>query len=140
VAIDEFDPAEMSAGEICSAAGIASPTAILGTDQVDGEELWVKVNGEPLDVTAEPGIPGIARGCPFELVSIIGGSGGTGGKSFGRGGISRTSRTPLAPADVQLEEPENDSEPSTPVGSVVLPLRTNVCIAEGRESPLGGLF
>lgn len=70
-----------------------------------------------------------------------GGRGGTGGKSFGRGGMSRTSRTPLTPltpAEVQLDEPDNESEPSTKVGSAVLGLRS--CCRGDTVSPLATLL
>jgi hypothetical protein len=138
--MDEPDPAESSAAVTCSVAGTASPTAILGTDHVDGEEPWVKADAIPSDVTTELGMLGVDRGTPAEAVLIFGGSGGTGGRSFGKGGISRRSRIPFAPAEVQLEEPENESEPSIPVGSAVLPRLTDCCVADGSESPLGSLL
>jgi hypothetical protein len=138
--MDELGSADSSPAVTCSVTGTASPTAILGTDHVDGEEPSVKVDAIPSDVTAEFGMLGVNRGFPVDAVLIFGGSGGTGGRSFGTGGRSRTSRIPFAPTEVQLEEPEKESEPSIPVGSVVLPRLADCCVADGRESPLGSLL
>ena len=107
---------------------------MLGTDNVDGDKLWVK--GKPFDVTAEDGTLEVVGWLTGEVVLRFGGSGGTGGRSFGIGGMSRTSMIALTPADVQLDEPENESEPSTNAGSVVLALL--VCCRRDCISPLAG--
>lgn len=108
---------------VCSTGARSPPTEMLGTDQVDGDELCVKVNGTPFDVTAEEGtLDEVVAWFAIKVVLTFGGRGGTGGRSFGIGGMSRTSTRPLIPAEVQLDDPDNESEPSTSVGSAVLAL------------------
>lgn len=138
--MEDVDPAGVSVAGTCSCGKAESPTETLGTDHVDGEEPSVKLNDNPLVVTAESGTPGVAGTFPVRIVLTLGGRGGRGGRSFGKGGISRTSSTPFAPADVQLEDPENESEPSTPVASVVLDLRAGCCADGNKDSPLGNLL
>lgn len=49
------EPASDGSAGMDASAVVASPKELLGTDHVDGDEPCVKVNGTPLDVTAEEG-------------------------------------------------------------------------------------
>ena len=105
-----------------SDAGMASIADEAGMDHVDEPGLCVNVFGMPVMIETGKMESGSSVGAVFVMLGIGGatlGTGGKGGNSFGTGGMSAPFR--ITP-DVQLDEPDSESEPSTTDGSPVLAL------------------
>jgi hypothetical protein len=95
-----------------------SPVDVAGRDNADWAGLCVSVLGGAKTSSVVLIVSGIARGVEVRSAPVM--DGGGGGKSLGRGGIS-TSVLGATP-EVQLEEPDKESDPSMAGVSMTLPL------------------